>query len=141
LYFFLLHIEDENGEVAAIGELEDCGLWAGTAFYPDRGCLITYKTKEQVKKIVADALGLVELNKIERIGIHSSLSPSPYLPLWRISSSEGTFFVDRNDDVYLVVEEVPWTIHDSDPDPERTRTVVLDELQRKALFLKKVKAR
>jgi hypothetical protein len=139
LYFFLLQIEDKNGKVVAVGSLEDCGLWAGVAFFPDSSRFRTYETKEQIKKIVADAVGPVELNKIERIGIHSSLPSSRDSPLWRISSSEGTFFVDRNDDVYLVVEEIPWSIKDNYPDPGRKRNVVLDGLQGKALFLEKVK--
>ncbi len=141
LHYFLLQIEDENGTVVAIGSLEDCGLWAGVGFFPDMSRLRIYKTKEQIKKIVADSLGPVELNKIERIGIHSSLPSSRYSPLWRISSSEGTFFVDNNDDVYLVVEEIPWTIKDNYPDPEHKRNVVLDGLQGKALFLEKVKTK
>jgi len=141
LNFFLLQIEDKKGKVVAIGHLEDCGLYAGVGFISDETQFRPYKTKEQVRNILTAALGQIEINKMERIGIHSSLPTSPYAPLWRISSSEGTFFVDYYDDVYTVAEEIPWTANDNYPDPEHKRKIILDGLGGKALFLEKVKTK
>jgi hypothetical protein len=139
LYFFLLQIEDKRGNVVAIGRLEDCGLYAGVAFVSDKTKFKPYKTEKQVENILTDALGHIEINKMERIGIHSSLPTDPYAPLWRISTSESTFFVDYfYDDVYKVVEEIPWTAKDNYPDPERKRNIILYDLKGKALFVVKI---
>lgn len=140
LYFFLLQIEDKEGKVFAVGSLEDCGLFAGIAFISDKTKFRPFKTKKQVKNILTDALGPIEINGMERIGIHSSLPTGPYAPLWRISTSDSTFFVDYfYDDVYKVVEEIPWTAKDNYPDPERKRNVILYDLKGKALFVEKIK--
>lgn len=140
LYYFLLQIEDKKGEVFAIGSIEDCGLYAGVAFISDKTRYRPYKTEEQVENMLTDALGHVEINNMERIFIHSSLPVLPEAPLWRISTSEGTFFIDYFcDDVYKVVEEIPWTAKDNYPDPERKRNVILYDLKGKALFVEKIK--
>lgn len=139
-HFFLLQIEDKAGKIFAVGTLEDCGLYAGVALYPDKIRHKPYKTKKQVKKILADALGHVEINSMERIGVHSSLSTGQEAPLWRINTSEGTFFVDYfYDDVYKIVEEIPWTPKDKYPDPFRKRNIIFDDLRGKVLFVEKIK--
>lgn len=140
MYYYLLQIEDEKGEVFAVGSLEDCGLYAGVAFISDKTKYRPFKTKKQVKNILTDALGPIEINNIDRVFIHSSLPVHPNAPLWRINTSEGTFFVDYfYDDVYKVVEEIPWTAKDNYPDPERKRNVILYDLKGKALFVEKIK--
>jgi|GEM_PF-2686284 len=140
VYYYILQIEDEKGKVFAIGSIEDCGLYAGVEFISDKTRYRPYKTEKQVKNMLTDALGHIEINNMERIFIHSSLPVIPEAPLWRISTSEGTFFIDYiYEDIYKVVEEIPWTAKDNYPDPERKKNVILYDLQGKVLLLEKIK--
>lgn len=139
LYNLLLQIEDENGKVVAMGRIDDCGLFGAVRFFTKGSQFKPYKTREQVKNILSDSVGLFEPYEIERIWIHSSLPVHPFVPLLRVRSSAGTFFVDYYDDVYLVKEEIPWTMRDSYPDPKRKTERVIDPLQNRILLLEKVR--
>lgn len=138
-YYFLLQIVNKEGEVLAVGSIEECGLMAGVTFYSKKNKFKPFKTEKKVKEMLYNALNHtnIEINEIERIALHSTVC-SPYAPLFKIKSSKGTFFVDHNDNVYSIESEIPWSKKNGYPDPEHKRILILDSLNEKALFLKKV---
>jgi hypothetical protein len=138
-YYFLLQIVNKEGEVLAMGSLEECGLMAGVTFYSEKIKFKPFKTEQQVKEMLYKALSHtnIKINEMERIALHSTIC-SPYAPLFKIKTSKGTFFVDYYDNVYSIESEIPWSKKNGYPDPEHKRILILDSLNEKALFLKKV---
>lgn len=135
-HYFLLQAVDKKGKVVAVGRLLESGLLGGVAFYSEKDTFKPYKTENQVKKMLS-AYGPINTNKMELVDICSTIS-SPYAPLWKISTPDGILFVDHHDNVYFAEGEICWTKRDAYPDPEHKKTLVLDTLNDKAIFLRKI---
>jgi hypothetical protein len=139
-YYFLLQIVDKKGKVVAVGTLKDCGLMGGVAMCSEKVKFKPFKNEEQVRKIISDALGQVKINEMEMIFVYSTLDCDPFSPLWKVSTSAGIFFIDHfYDDIYSVENESPWTSGNAFLGPENRRMLILDSLNEKTIFLKKMK--
>lgn len=136
-YYFLLQIVNEREEVVAVGRLADCGLMGGVVFYSEQNKFKPFKTENEVREILSSTLGNININKVERIYYHSTISDL-MAPLWKISTLQGIYFVDYRDNVYSIEEEIYWTSKNSYPDPGRTKILILNSLEEKAIFLKKI---
>jgi len=75
---------------------------------------------------------------MERIAIHSTICTSPWAPLWKIKTPIGVFFIDHFDDVYYIEAEVPWSRKLGHPDPQHKKITVLDSLNDRVFFLRKI---
>lgn len=140
LHYYLLQIEDENGNPVAIGIVLDSGLMAGIDFLSEGVRYKPYKTESQVKKMISKAFGYsISIDEAERICIFSPIC-SDSIPLWRIKTPCGVFFVDYFDNVYNIDSEIPWDMKKyGHPDPSHRSIVILDQLEGKAIFLRKIK--
>lgn len=137
-YYFLLEVVDRKGEVKAVGRVDEFGLMGGVAFISEKRKFKPFKNEQQVKNIFRDVLGNIEINEMERIALHSTIC-DPYAPLWKIITPMGNFYVDyRKDNVYSIEEEVHWIRENGYPDPERKRILILDSLNDRVVFLRKV---
>jgi len=74
----------------------------------------------------------------ERICIFSAIC-SDSRPLWRIKTPCGFYFIDYFDNVYSIELELPWDMKKyGHPDPSHRNIVILDELEGKVIFLRKI---
>lgn len=136
-YIYLLPIADNNGEVVAFGQLNDSGLLGGVAFFSQEVKFKPFRTEKQLEKILTQALGDIGINRMERIRIHSTIS-TPGMPIWKISTSRGVFFVDYDDNIYAIESETFWTTKVNYPDPEHKKALILDPLNDRVIFLRKI---
>ncbi len=140
LHYYLLKIEDENGKPVAIGKVQDSGLLGGITFLTEGAKCRPFKTESQVKEILRKAVGYsIIVDEIERVLLSSNVC-SPDGPLWRIKTPQGIFFIDNFDNAYGIKTEFPWDMKKhGHPDPSHRAILILDQLEGKAIFLKKIK--
>lgn len=136
-YHYFLPIADDKGEVVAIGDLCDSGLFAGVGFYSEKVKFKPFKTEKQAEEILSQALGSIRINKMERIIVHSTIS-TPGLPIWRISTPTGDFFIGYDENVYYIENEVFWTSKMDFPDADHKKISLIDPLNDKVIFLKRI---
>jgi len=139
LFYFLLRIVNKKGDVVAVGSLNDCGLFGGVSFFSEKKAKFKpFKTEKKVEEIITHTLGPTKINKMERIALHSTIC-DPHAPLWKISTPAGVYFVDYFDNVYSIESEIFWTSDMNFPDPEHQKISIMDTLNDKIIFLKKIK--
>ena len=139
-HYYLLQIEDENGKPVATGIVQDSGLLGGVSFLTEGSKYKPFKTKPQVKKMLREAVGYsIIIDEIERVLLPSSICTDDR-PLWRIKTPHGIFFIDNFDNAYGIETEFLWDMKKhGHPDPSHRAIVILDQLEGKAIFLKKIK--
>jgi hypothetical protein len=136
LYYFLLRIDDNKGEVVALGRLLESGLLGGVTFFSEKAKFKPFRAENQVKEIISQSFGPIKIDKMERVGVASTIS-DPYTPLWKISTPAGLFFVDYFDNVYSIEREDIWTNKLPYPDPKHEKQLIIDSLNNKVIFLVK----
>lgn len=140
LHYYLLQIEDENGKPVATGKVNDSGLLGGISFLTEGSKYRPFKTESQGKEMLRKAVGYsIIIDEIERVLLASSIC-SDDNPLWRIKTPRGVFFIDNFNNVYGIETEFLWDMKKHGyPDPSHRAIVILDQLEGKAIFLKKIK--
>lgn len=139
-HYYLLQIEDENGKPVATGKVNDSGLLGGISFLTERSKYRPFKTESQAKEMLHEAVGYsIIIDEIERVLLPSPIN-NPSNPLWRIKTPLGVFFIDNFDNAYGVETEFLWDMKKhGHPDPSHRAIVILDQLEGKVIFLKKIK--
>jgi len=145
-YYYYIAIKDKkNGKEVIHTALADNGLYVGAAFAPEKEIHGPFKNKAEALKGFSAFTNISDIKAIKRICMSSPIAPDPFLPGWELIVVDNLkYYMDPNNNIYKLRRVVNWEpSKDFNPEDKYTihknEIIVRDSLNKKLLFLKKLK--
>lgn len=135
-FYYIFEIK-KNGEIMGRGTVDEFGLvmMGGLVTEEAKKWVRPFKEKIEVEDIVHKATKRkIEIKRAELVHSFSDICKI-LAPMWEVETSEGTYFIDHRDKVWVVDYETPAT---DEIIKKRKKEIILDDDKAIVKFLRKV---